>query len=162
MELARFSTLTNTHRRVIRRAVIALCALPAGCYGYYSPVAGGPLANRPVQLTLTDSGAVVLAPRVGPSVEVLSGTLLESTNESYLLAVATVLNRYGEETTWKGERVEIARRLVIRVEERRFSRSRTALFTGLLSAALISVEQAFLGRGNGAPGPSPGGPPVAK
>jgi hypothetical protein len=126
--------------------VAALAA--GGCYAYVQP-APGPLVGRPVQATLTDSGAVVLAGRIGPSVESLRGNVVSEDTRKISLAVDEATRRDGTGTSWKHEVVDVPRPLVQQVEVRQFSPSRTALFATLASVVFITVERGFL-RGGGA------------
>ena len=57
--------------------------LPAlGCYAYVPAVPGRSLTDREVQLSLTDSGAVVMAPLVGPSIATVDGRFIRSETHS--------------------------------------------------------------------------------
>ena len=138
----------------------------AGCYAYVAPrTASTPSASivgRSAEVTLTDSGAVVLAPRIGRAVEHIRGNVVSDNPSAIGLAVEQTIDRDGVETTWKHERVEIPHSLSRAVTVRQFSPSRTILFSGILSIALFAIEQGFRGGGANAPGPSPrNGPPPA-
>jgi hypothetical protein len=75
-----------------------------------------------------------------------------------VLSMTGSRKRDGLESDWKGERVAVPRALVANVTERRFSRARTALFSGALAVALVSMRQAFGGSGASSPGSGlPGG-----
>ena len=120
------------------------------------------LAGKQVQATLTDSGAVVLASRIGPGVEALRGTVVAADSGSLSLAVSQAVQRDGVEVTWKGENVRVPLVLTRSVELRTFSKSRTVLFSALVAGAMIAMERAFHGGGANALGPSPGGLPSGK
>jgi hypothetical protein len=120
--------------------------LLGGCYGYYPPATPAPV-GRDVELTLSDSGAVVLTRQIGPSAEAIRGRFATDSGNQIILSVTGVRQRDGNDVDWKGERVSIPRPLVIKVEERRFSRARTALFTGTIAIAAIALRQAFSGDG---------------
>ena len=141
---------------VSSRATRGICALGtvglAGCYGYFAAPRGASLAGREAQIWLSDSGAVVLASTIGPSVQSITGRIVADSNDAYIVSLASVRRRDGDETAWRGERVSVARALIIDTGTRRFSPSRTALFSGLLSASLIAARQAFQGRGSGGGG----------
>ena len=132
-------------KRLLLPAVSTLL-LAGGCYGYYPETTATPV-GRDVQVTLTDSGSVVLAPRIGPQVQSLLGRLDADSSRNLLVALSSVKRRDGDETTWKGERVAVPRALVATVEERRFSRARTTLFSGALAVALVAIREGFAGRG---------------
>jgi hypothetical protein len=133
-----------------------------GCFGYYQPTTTD-LEGRRVQVSLTDAGSVALAPRLGRNVADVEGTVAADSANAYILSVLGTKRRDGQESDWSGERVAIPRDIVSTVRERRFSRSRTTLFTVLTAAFLIASKQAFgSGGGSNAPGTTPGGPPGGK
>ena len=138
------------HRCPMHR-LAPLLVLVSGCYGYY-PITESSPAGHDVQVTLTDSGAVALARQIGPFADALNGRLVSVSGNDYVLAMASVHQRDGNETSWRGERVAVPRPLVARLEERRFSRGRTTLFSGAVAIALVAVRQAFQGTGSSSPG----------
>lgn len=149
----------NPYVRIIGFAA-ALSA--GGCYAYVEP-APGPLVGRPVQATLTDSGAVVLAARIGPAVEFLRGNVVSENSRAISLAVDEAEHRDGTGTSWKHEVVEVPRPLMRQVDVRQFSPSRTALFATIAGAVFITVERGFLkGGGANAAGTSQTGVPTGK
>jgi hypothetical protein len=149
------------HIQVMNRVTGLILALPllAGCYTF------GPIGDRPtvggdrVRLTLTDSGAVALAPQLGPATEEVTGQILGESNGAYVLSVQGTRRRGAVETEWRGEHVAVPRVLVARAEARRFSRTRTALATVGLVAAVLAAREAFWGPGGVFGGAPPGGGP---
>ena len=124
----------------------------AGCYGYYTAPNADAVVGRRVQLSLSDSGSVMLASQLGPSSNAVEGRLLADSSNLLLMSVVGVQRRDGNTSEWKGESVSIPRPLVTQVAERRFSWGRTALTTVLTSAALLAAQQAFSGQGFGGGG----------
>jgi hypothetical protein len=124
----------------------------AGCYGYVAPPRGASLAGREAQLRLSDSGAVVMASAIGPAAESVVGRVVSDTGTTVVVALAQVRRRDGDEVDWRGERIAISRTLITGTGTRRFSPSRTALFSGIIGAALIAARQAFQGLGTGGGG----------
>ena len=57
----------------------------------------------------------------------------------------------------EGEQVLVDRTLITEAGTRRFSPSRTALFSGILSAGLVAARLAFGGHGSGGGGGGTGG-----
>ncbi len=148
----------------VRDVVIAMVVgvIGTGCFGYYQPISSN-LAGRRIQLSLTDSGAVILAPRLGSGIESIDGTLAADSAGRYVVSVLGTKRRDGQESDWRGEPVAIPRSLVSAVAERRFSRARTALFVTATSIALAATKRAFRGDGGATlPGNSPSGPPSGK
>ena len=147
------------HFRRLSLSVIALTGATSqvACYGYYPP-SSGDLTSRAVQLSLTDSGAVVLAPRLGNAIETVDGKVVAETPSSLLLSVTQTQQRDGIEHSWKGESVEIPRVFVSAANERHFSRARTALFATMTTVAMVAIKRAF-GGGGGANAPGGTSPP---
>jgi len=141
-------------------ALILLATVAAlsgtGCYGYYQPVNSN-LAGHQIQLSITDSGAVILAPQIGVGIESVDGQLVTDSAAHYVVSVSGIRRRDGIEADWRGEPVYIPHALVSSVMERRFSRARTTLFAVATTIALVSVKHAFGGAGGAtAPNGSPG------
>ena len=134
-------------------SVVALC----GCYGYVAPPPGASLVGREAQLQLSDSGAVVLASKIGPAAESITGRIVADSAPGYVVSLVSVRQRDGAETFWHGEHVMIDRTLITQAGARRFSASRTAFFGGIVSAGLVAVRLAFQGHGSGGGGGGIGG-----
>jgi hypothetical protein len=141
--------------------LLALCALfGLACYEYLPARDPGSLIGQRVQVSLTDSGSVVLASKVGPSVEAIEGDLVADSAGSYLVAVSVTRVRVGSETDWRGERVAIAHPLVASLAERRFSRSRSMFAGALMTAGVVGVTVGLRGGGESSGGvPGTGRPP---
>ena len=128
----------------------------AGCYGYYQPMSPN-LTGRQLQLSITDSGAVILAPQVGFGIEAVDGRLVADSAARYIVSVSGIRHRDGFESDWKGESVYIPHVFVSTIMERRFSRARTTLFAAATTIAMVAVKHAFGGAGGAtAPGGSTG------
>jgi hypothetical protein len=128
-----------------------------GCYGYFAPPTGASLTGHEAQLRLSDSGAVVLASAIGPSAESITGRVVADSGAAYVVSLSSVTRRDGDETLWHGERISVPRTLIVDTGTRRFSPSRTALFSGILSAGLLAARAAFQGHGSGGGGGGIGG-----
>jgi hypothetical protein len=142
--------------------LIAVIAASTGmgataCYGYYQPSTPD-LAGREVQLSITDSGSIVLAPQVGSRIEAVEGKVISDSDMRYQIAVTGIRRRDGQESDWNGEYVNIPHAIVSTVMERRFSRARTTLFAIATTFAMVTAKHAFGGTGGATvPGGSPGG-----
>ena len=132
--------------------------LLGGCYGYYAAPNANPVVGRRVQLSLSDSGSVMLAAQLGPGSNAVEGRLVSDSANLFLMSVVGVQRRDGNSAEWKGESVAIPRPFVTQVAERRFSWGRTALTTVITGAALVAAHQAFSGQGFGGGGGSSGRP----
>jgi predicted alpha/beta hydrolase len=138
---------------------VVFAALLSACYVYRPVTADLPAGADRVRLTLTDSGAVSLAAHLGPATEEVSGLVVGDSAGAYVLSVLATRRRGGAETDWKGERVIVPRLLVARAEERRFSRTRTAIASLGLVAAVVAAREIFWGPGGVFGGAPPGGGP---
>jgi hypothetical protein len=145
---------TKLHRFAALAAFTGLST--SACYGYYQPVAPD-LAGHVLQLSITDSGSVVLAPQIGYGIEAVDGKLIADSDMRYQVAVTGIRHRDGQESDWKGESVNIPHAVVSTVMERRFSRARTTLFAAGTTIAMVAVKRAFGGAGGAnAPGGNTG------
>lgn len=148
----------------IANACLSLAMLAGlGCYAYLPTPNNRPSPGKEVQIGLTDSGTVVLARFVGPSVGSITGRFAGDSADAYLLDVTHTARRDGTESDWRGERIVVARALVTDVSTRRFSPGRTILFGALTSGALVAIVEAFAGGGGAsAPGGTPIGTPTGR
>jgi hypothetical protein len=139
--------------------------LGSGCYAYTAPHPSESehLTGRQVQATLTDSGSVVLAAKVGPAVEQLRGSVVAEDLTSLSVAMDESVHRDGPGAPWRQEVVQVPRPLIREIDIRGFSPSRTLFAAFLTSAALIAVEKGFLKNGGAnAAGTAQTGTPVAR
>ncbi|HMI43217.1 MAG TPA: hypothetical protein VK516_06300 [Gemmatimonadaceae bacterium] len=140
--------------------IALLVPLLAGCYVYQPVTTASPPTGRPVRLTLTDAGTANLASELGPAVEAIGGKLIDNTADSYVVALSESRKRNGTEIDWRGEQVSISKSLVAGIQQRQFSRARTAVVAGGVIAVLLVARQALWGPGGvfggGPPGPGPG------
>jgi hypothetical protein len=139
------------HRRLVV-LLWSLAPLAIACYDYRPATSPALLVGHRIQLVLTDSGSVVMAPRIGSAVEAIEGTYLGDSAGVLLVGVATSRARSGIETDWRGEHVAIPRTLVASMLERRFSRSRTAFASGLAAVGVGAMTAALRGKGEGVGG----------
>ncbi|WP_158508788.1 hypothetical protein [Gemmatirosa kalamazoonensis] len=155
------------HRRTpvaLPRATGVLLTLvtAAGCYDYVPLSTGAERPAAEVELTLTDSGAVVLARDIGRASTAIDGTLVSGGDASaYTIAVRQVRRRDDDPAPWRGEHIVVPRPLVAEVRERRLSRTRTALATVGTAAGVLLARAAIRGlggsnAGQSGPGTNPG------
>lgn len=137
-------------RRVWRHiSVVYVFAMTSGCYAYLSPGSGDTrgLMGRQVQATLTDSGSVVMAAKVGPAVEQLRGSVVSEDPLSVSFSMDESVHRDGTGAPWRQEVVQVPRPLIRQIDVRGFSPTRTALAAFLTTTALLAVERGFLRNG---------------
>jgi hypothetical protein len=142
------------------RKIVLLIPLLAGCYVYQPVVTDSRPVGKPVRLTLTDLGTANLASELGPSVEAVGGKLLNDSSDAYVLALSESRKRNGMEIDWRGEQVSIAKSLVGNIQQRQFSRTRTAVVVVGVIAAMFVARETLWGPGgvfgSDRPGRGPG------
>ncbi|MFL5566081.1 MAG: hypothetical protein ACJ79B_00195 [Gemmatimonadaceae bacterium] len=139
------------------RHICFLIPLLAACYEYAPVQTTSSPIGQPVRLTLTDAGSVNLAAELGPSVEAVGGKLLGDSGNVYLVALSESRKRNGIEMDWRGEQVSISKSLVADIQQRQFSRTRTAFLSAGVVTALVVLERSFWGPGGVFGGGPPGG-----
>lgn len=122
--------------------LLFLAVVPA-CYTF-QPLAGStPPANVFVVADLTDRGTADLGPSIGPGVGRIEGRLVSSDSAQLAIAVDRMELNRGGSTKWAGETVTVPRQYVANVRERTLSRSRTAIVTGAVVAAVVGIFAAI-------------------
>ena len=90
---------------------------------------------------------------------VVRGYLVSAENTNFVLSVTSVTDRYGQEQSWRGERVRVPRLAIQDFQQRRFSLGRTLLLGAALLGGSVAAWDIFKGglRGGSVPGPGGGG-----
>lgn len=139
--------------------LLLLQGMASACY-VYSPASATPVPGTRVLLELNDRGRVGLGDSIGPSSQVVEGTVVSNSDSAYGVRVVRVGYLNGQSNQWNGEPLMVSKDFVGTARERRFSRSRTWLTAG--SAALAAVafiaSRGLLGFGSESRTPG-GGPP---
>ena len=131
-----------------------------GCYSYHALEYPTPASGTRVAAELTDAGSLQLASQIGPGVSSVRGEVVESSAEGLLLALSSVLGRNQQEMFWNGEQVRIPKSAVARVQQRRFSLGKSAVFMGVVAGGLLVAVKAFTGAGAAGGGAGNGGGPA--
>ena len=126
-----------------------LMGVSSGCY-VYTPAPVPPPQGSQVVLELNDRGRVALGDSIGPTGKEVEGTVVGSPDSSLLLSVARVGYLNGQSNKWNGERLSVARNLVDRATERRFSPARTWITVAAATAVTIAfiASRNLLGLGS--------------
>ena len=129
-----------------RRAIASLMIFLGGCYGYYPATTPAPVGHD-VQVTLSDSGSSTLCTPSwffdrGNRRSVYVGL---GERDHALCHGGSPARR--NRSRLRGEHVTVPRPMVLKLEERRFSRGRTTLVAGAIALALIGTHQALGGSG---------------
>ncbi|HEX9485807.1 MAG TPA: hypothetical protein VF976_01985 [Gemmatimonadales bacterium] len=115
-----------------------LPALVAGCYTYAPLPTLEPVPETQIALVLSDVGRVGAGASMGPGIARVEGALIGSTDSEYTLRIAGVTDIRGRESRWSGEQVSLRRTWVGNAYERRFSKPRTYLLVGALTAGVAT------------------------
>ena len=138
---------------------LIVCGLLAGYYFYEPLRTTEPQVGTRVAAELTGYGSDTLARYVGPSVTSVRGYVVSAENTNVVLSVTSVTDRYGQEQSWRGERVRVPRLAIQDFQQRRFSLGRTLLLGAALLGGSVAAWDIFKGglRGGSVPGPGGGG-----
>lgn len=131
-------------------SAVSMLAIQAGCYRYVPMAGSRPALGERYSLELTDGGRVGLAERLGSGVIRVEGTLLQMTDTAYVMSVAGIETIDGGSSHWSGEKVSIPPQYIGSLQERAFSRGRTAAAIGAAAAALgaFIATRSLLGGGS--------------
>ena len=125
----------------------------AGCNTYVPVSTLQPAPGTRLSLVLNDEGRSQAARQVGPYTMRIEGELLRATDADLVLAVTDVVDIRGTHSRWTGETVPLPRTFVMSTNEKRFSRSKTLLIVGALTAGFVALARSFnilgLGGANG-------------
>lgn len=147
---------------MIRRswALVSFVAIVTGCYTY-APAAPTPSAGTRLFLELSDRGRVGLGDSIGPAAATVEGTAISSSDSAYALRVSRVGYLNGQSNKWTGEPLVISKSFVSTAREQKFSRNRTFLTAGSVTAvlAVFIATRRLLGFGNSSDNGGGGGKP---
>ena len=148
----------STGRHVAAFLLVFLSGMQSGCYATI-PVASQPVTGSTLVLALNDNGRAALGPSIGAAVESVEGTLQSHSDSAYVLRVTGVSYMNGQTNRWTNEPLTISNQFVREAQERRLSRSRTALAAGLAVGGLVlfAATRGLLGFGDPGKEPGPGG-----
>jgi hypothetical protein len=134
-------------------------AVIAGCY-VYTPAPVTPAAGSHLLLELNDRGRVGLGDSIGPAATTIEGTAIFGSDSAYRLGVTRVGYLNGQSNKWTGEPLVVAKEFVTNAREEKFSKSRTWLTAGAMTAAAVVFisTRGLLGLGSGSK-TGGGGPP---
>jgi hypothetical protein len=130
--------------------------MASGCY-VYTPVSTTPVTGSTLAFELNDRGRVGLGQNIGPSARTIEGTLQPNGDSAYALHVLSVGYLNGQTNKWNGEQLSVSKDFVRDVRERHFSKSRTWLTAGAVTAGIVAFLASRNLLGFGAPERQPGG-----
>ena len=109
----------------------------SGCYTTV-PHSGTPTPGQVLVLELNDNGRAALGGSIGPSATKVEGLLTSKADSAYVVNVRSVVYINGSNQRWTDEPLTIKQDLVRELRERKFSPSRTALFTAGSIGAVVA------------------------
>lgn len=134
----------GTRRRVRGvAACLALLHLGSACVTYV-PLRAPAARGAAVRIDLSDQGRVTHAPRIGPGVRRLTGTVRDEVDGRQRIDVTSVTPIGGQELPVSGIQVTLAPGDMVGVQQRVVSRKRTA---GVVATALAVVVTFFVTKG---------------
>jgi hypothetical protein len=151
--------LRRQWRRIAGGFLLAfLSGVASGCY-VNTPVVAAPVPGDRLDLELNDRGRVGLGENIGPAATSVEGMLQSQTDSAYNIRVASVVYVNGQSNKWNGEPLTVQKDFVKDVSERKFSRSRSILAAGILTATVLTfaLTRNILGAGNTDRDPGGGG-----
>lgn len=75
--------------------------------------------------------------KLGSAVDKVEGMLTAQNADSYTLAVSQVIQLGGSSTKWNGESVTLSKDWTVGYQIHRFSKSRTLILAGAITAAVV-------------------------
>jgi len=155
----------NLYRTIASVGIASTVVWTSGCYTYAVKPVSDVSQNATVTADINDAGRVALGQRVGPEVMRVEGKVVERSDTSVRLLVSEVTYLNGSTQEWQGQEVGLRAQDMKSVTQRSFSRSRTALFIGVVAIGVVATILGlnFLGVTNGDPNNDKGKepPPVS-
>jgi hypothetical protein len=135
-----------------------LSGVASGCY-VNTPIVATPVPGATLDLELNDRGRVGLGESVGPAATTVEGMLQSQTDSSYMIRVSSVGYVNGQSNKWNGEALTVQKAFVKDVSVRKFSRGRSLVAAGILTAGVLvfALSRNLLGGGNTDRDPGGGG-----
>ncbi len=142
----------------IRRGLISTCVLAASACTSYTPLRVADMSpGYNVRVSLSDQGAVDLAPKIGARARQLEGTLTQASDSMIVMSVRRVTREGGGDDTYNDISISLPSRDVDGVERSTTSFSRSMLTAGaIVGTALLAARgagDASGGKDGGKPSP---------
>ena len=129
----------------ISRSLVSICILAVSACTTFTPLRAADMSpGYNVRVSLSDQGAVDLAPKIGARARQLEGTLTEASDSILVMSVRRVTREGGGDDTYNDLPVSLPSRDVDAVE-----RSTTSISRSVLSAGAIVATALLAARGAG-------------
>jgi len=116
--------------------MLILLAPSSACFQYRAAPPAELAVGSYTAVALSDSGAQLLAPAVGPRAVRLQGRLVQAERSALTVSVSSIVRSPSQEESWPSEWVRVPLSAVQQVQVRRLDRPRSAL---LASAVLVGI-----------------------
>ena len=140
-------------------AVAALSQSVTSCYAYAPASAPRLVPGTRVAFEVNDDGRAALARALAPAITRLEGTLLSADGGQMVVALSGYSQIRGGHTQLTGDTVRLRGEHVAVVQQRQFSRRRTALAVGAALAVAVTFLASRGAFGRGTPPEDRGGDP---
>jgi hypothetical protein len=150
--------ISRFHKRVRTTLLSAPFVVTASCT-VYTPLRGVEAApGNDVRLSLSDQGAVDLAPKIGPRARQLEGTLRQVSDSSMVVSVRRVFREDQGQDTYDSLEITIPSQDIETAETSKTSVPRSVLAAGaIIASAFLVAKGAGDLSGGGGNKPPPGG-----
>lgn len=119
-----------------RCATLVVLALLQGCFSYAPLETGVPPVGENIEFEINDRGRFELNDRLGRGVSKIEGRLTGTTEDQYLVNVASVSFLSGEKNRWSGESMRLTKAHVDRAAIRKLDKRRSWIAAGLVAASV--------------------------
>jgi hypothetical protein len=128
----------------IRCSLISICIVAMSACTSYTPLRMADMSpGYNVRVSLSDDGAVDLAPKIGARARQLEGTLMQASDSTIVMSVRRVVREGGGDDTYNDIPISLSSRDVESVERSRTSVSRSVLTAGaIVGTALLAARGA--------------------
>lgn len=125
------------------RAFLLASLLLTACYSSRPLASSVPEPDTRIVARLTEKGSAELAPRIGLDAVEVEGVVGEIGENGWEVGLLRVEHKGGRGVFWNREVVVFPEEALASVRVRRLNTTRTALFAGVVTAAVIVVGRAF-------------------
>lgn len=133
----------------LRRPVAALLLATLGACHTLVPLQTAPDVNQEARVRLSDLGAAIMAPILGPGVTGVRGRIVSADSVMMRVSVVAVTNRDGLENIWLGEIVTVQRQHIEGFDKRELSPVRSSLVGVGILAGMVVLGSALSGGSEG-------------
>ena len=129
----------NSCRALASAGIASTVMWTAGCYAYFPKTQAEVAPNTIVAANISDVGRVAIGERVGTEVSAIEGLVVARSDTALSLMVSEVRFLNGLSNHWQGQEVSLRPVDVKSVTQRTFSRSRTVIMLGAVTAGVLAA-----------------------